>query len=105
MCWRVPWQGALKRLWSPWEGGPCSQLSRSKKPVSHSALLPDVALLLCSLQMSCSSKCGVRTGLICCLLLLLSLANKLFTRLSKGRVKYRQIERLFVFIFDITPFI
>ena len=82
-CWCVPWRGALERLWSPWEGGPDSQLSRSKGPVSHCALLPDVALLLCSPQMSCSSKCGARTGLICCLLLLLSSANKAFTRLSK----------------------
>lgn len=30
----VPWRGALERLWSPWEGGPGSQLSRSKRPVS-----------------------------------------------------------------------
>lgn len=25
--------------------------------------------------------------------------------IEQGRVKYRQIKRLFVFIFDITPFI
>lgn len=63
-----------RAFWIPWERGPCSQLSRSERP-----LLPTIALLLCSPWLSCSSKCVARTGLISSLLLLLSPANKAFT--------------------------
>lgn len=94
VCWCVV-RSRGEALEPVGEGTPLSA-NRSQRPELPSALLPDI---------SAACRCLVPSmgqDLMCCLLLLLSSATHW---IEQGRVKYRQIERLVVFIFDMTPFI
>lgn len=100
LCVRcVRCQGALLRLWSHREGGPYSQLSsrtRCSAPRCSSASPQPTDVLF---QQVWSKN---RADLLPAFIAVLSKQG--IHLIEQGRVKYRWIERLYVFIFDITPF-
>lgn len=90
------WRGAVGTLWSLWERGPHSQLSLNPTvPCSLTSLQPADVLF----------QAWGKTWADVLPPALAVLSQHGIHWIEQGRVKYRQMERLVVFIFDRTPFI